>query len=41
MSKSPILVSMYSFSFNNSDKLIFMWSFKVSFICSNTVSDSF
>jgi uncharacterized membrane protein YedE/YeeE len=40
MSKSPILSLMHSFSLNISDNLKCRWSFKVSFICSNTFSDS-
>ena len=41
MSKSHILASRHSFSLKISDKLTCRWSFKVSFICSNTFSYSF
>jgi hypothetical protein len=41
MSKSPILDSRHSFSVKISDKLTCRWSFRVSFICSKIVSDSF
>jgi hypothetical protein len=41
MLKSSIIASMHSFSLKIYDNLRCRWSFKVSFICSNTFSDSF
>lgn len=41
MSKSLILVSVHSFSFNIYDKFMSLWSFSVSFSCNNIASDSF